>query len=165
MYGSDCYETIEMPFILSIVGGHISKTAEYIIKEHHDEVEAVYEIIKFVLGKVEKEGLLGLEECLEDIKGSRAPLTDFLEDYILLIVDGVDTSLVLEMIGNEFIIREPGEFGKLVLFLYTITLMTAPEKSGYSMAIYREKAWKNLVRIKNEYMVFLPKECRQAFEF
>lgn len=165
VYGSDSYGTVEMPFILSIAGGRIAKTAEYVMKEQHDEMEKVCGIIKAVLNKAEEKGVLALEECLGDIKESKAPLADFLADYILRIADGIDRSLILKMMTNEFILRKPDDFETLVLFSYIAAVISVRERLRYRIVIYREEAWRALAGIKDKYVVFLPKECRKAFEF
>ena len=165
MYDIDYFEGEGIPFILGETGKHLKKKASYIIKERPKEIQEVYNIINFIMNLVWEEGLLALEENFHNFSESHIPQIDFFLNFILPVVDGVERNILLEMIANEFLVRKPSDFELLVLFLYTITILSVREWSHYDLLNHREEARKALIEIKNKYLIFLPKECREVFEF
>ncbi len=65
---------------------------------------------------------------------------------------------------NIFLVGQPDDFEALVLYLYMVAFLIIWEEFRYSLILYREGAWKELVTIRNEYVRVLPEECKAAFK-
>lgn len=157
-------EEWELPLIPGQIGQRIGANAGAVLKEYPDEMERAYRLIKFIFGIRRKEGLLALETAIGRFADFDAPFCDFLPDYIIALVDGMESDLLAEMMANEFEIRKPDDFEALVLYLYILTILIAKIASRYENILSREQALAAWSRMVNECLVYLPDEYRSVFQ-
>lgn len=164
MMGMEVKRGLELPLIPGQIGQRIGENAQAVLKEHPDEMERAYRLIKFIFGIQQKEGLLALEDAVRKFADFDAPVCDFLPDYIRALVDGTESALLAEMMANEFEIRKPDDFEALVLYLYILAILIAQIVSQSEHILYREQALIAWSRMRNECLPYLPDECRNVFQ-
>lgn len=121
-------DEMDMSGALASIGSQVRKSAGHVVEEKREEVKQALNLMKRIQKKTEREGLLALEEMVNDIKSSQAPYADFLPDKIMLIVDGVYGNLVTEIMVNQFYVRKPDDFEAVVLYIYMRGLKMLQEK-------------------------------------
>ena len=161
--GIDRKKGLELPLIPGQIGQREKKNAQAVLEEHPDEMERVYRLIQFIFDTRLKEGLLGLEDAARKFADFDAPFWDFLPDYITALVDGTESTLLAEMMANEFEVRRPDDFEGLVLYLYILAILIAQIESWGENILRREQALIVWSRIRNECLACLPDECGCAF--
>lgn len=164
MMGIEVKRGLELPLIPGQIGQRIGENAQAVLKEHPDEMERVYRLIKFIFDIQQKEGLLALEDAARKFADFDAPDCDFLPDYIRALVDGTESALLAEMMTNEFEVRKPDDFEALVLYLYILTILIAQIESQFEHILHREQALIAWSRMRNECLAYLPDECRSIFQ-
>lgn len=164
MMGIEVKKGLELPLIPGQIGQRIGENAQTVLKEHPDEMERVYRLIRFIFDIRRSEGLLALEDAVRKIADFDAPICDFLPGYIIALVDGTESALLAEMMSNEFEVRKPDDFEALVLYLYILTILMAQIESRCEHILYREQALIAWSRMRNECLSYLPDECRSIFQ-
>lgn len=159
MMGIEMKKGLELPLIPGQIGQRIQKNAQAVLEEHPEEMERVYNLIKFISDIRLKEGILGLEYAVGKFADFDAPFSDFLPDYITALVDGTESALLAEMMANEFEVRRPDDFEGLVLYLYILAILTVRIESWSEDILRREQALIAWSRIRNECLAYLPYEC------
>lgn len=141
-------DEVDMSGAFALIGSQVSRNAGYVVEEKREEVNLALQLVQRIQEKAEKEGMLALEEMLDDIKGSRAPYADFLPDKIMMMVNGVYANLVTEVMVNQFYVRTSSDFEAVVLYIYMLGL-----------EMIQKKGFKEI----NDYLLALPQECREVF--
>lgn len=164
MMGIKAKKGLELPFIPGQIGPRIHRNAQTVLKEHPEELEQVYNLIRFIFETQRRESLLALEEAIIKLDDFDAPLCDFLPNYIIALVDATESALLAEMMSNDFEIRKPDDFEAFVLYLYILTILVVQIRSRSEHILYREQALIAWSRIKNECLSYLSEECMSVFQ-
>lgn len=154
----------DMPSIPDKIMKCATRNADFVMKNRREDVKKALALVTLMREKRKKEGLLALEEAIVDIKESNAPCVGFLAEQIIILVDGTGMQLMTEIMTNEFLVRNPDDFEALILYIYILALIMVWLEFEYERIRYREGAWKELVRLRNEYVWCLPEECRKVFD-
>ena len=141
-------DEIDMSGAFALIGSQVGRNAGYVVEEKREEVNLALQLVQRIQEKAEKEGMLALEEMLEDINSSRAPYADFLPDKIMMMVSGGYANLVTEVMVNQFYVRTSSDFEAVVLYIYMLGL-----------EMIQKKGFKEI----NNYLLALPQECREIF--
>lgn len=163
MMGMEEKEGLNLPLIPGQIGQRIQDKAETLLKEHPDEMERVYRLIKFIFDTQRNEGLLALEDAVGQFDDFNAPFCDFLPNYIIALVNGTESNLLAEMMANEFEIRKPDDFEALILYLYILTILIAKIINQSEYILHREQALIKWSRMRNECLSYLPDKCEVIF--
>ncbi|MBO5371598.1 MAG: hypothetical protein J6A75_02650 [Lachnospiraceae bacterium] len=131
------------------------KNDEEIRCQNKDELIPVMKCIKKMCDIAKEEGLLVLEDSIEDILASNAPYVDFLPDKILLMVDGTDEKLLLEVMLNDILSRNAKGIELVALYAYMLGIYFIGEQFLLEIGIRREEAKEALEKIR-EYAKVLP---------
>lgn len=150
--------------ILEKIVNRAAQNADVVVRTRREDVGKVLDLISFLRKKSRAEGFLSLEESISDIKKRNVPYVDFVPEQIIVMIDGMDVHFMAEIMTNIFLVRQPDDFEALVLYLYMVAFLIIWEEFRYSLILYREGAWKELVTIRNEYVRVLPEECKAAFK-
>lgn len=153
-----------LPLIPEKIVNRAAQNADVVVRTRREDVGKVLDLISFLRKKSRAEGLLSLEESISNIRKRNVPCVDFVTEQITVMVDGMDVHLMAELMTNIFLVRQPDDFEALVLYLYMVAFLIIWEEFRYSLILYREGAWKELVTIRNEYVRVLPEECKAAFK-
>ncbi|MDE7478779.1 MAG: hypothetical protein K2M91_12690 [Lachnospiraceae bacterium] len=141
-------DEIDMTGSLVAICRQVGRQAGHVAEEKKEEISAAMRLIECMQKKAEDEGLLALEEMVDDIKSSKAPYADFLPDKVLMITEGTYANLVIEIMVNQFYVRNPDDFEAVILYIYMIGLLMIQEK------VFIERTGRSLM---------LPQECRKLF--
>ncbi len=113
---------VDMSGALALIGSQVRRNAVYVMEKKREEVNLALQLVQRIQEKAEKEGMLALEEMLEDINSSQAPYADFLPDKIMMMVDEVYANFVTEVMVNQFYVRTSSDFEAVVLYIYMLGL-------------------------------------------
>lgn len=152
-----------IPFISEKIAGRAVRNADHVMKSRREKVNEALDLVAFMREKSGAGGILSLEEVIEDVKDRKAPCMEFLSEQIMIMIDLSDVDLMAEIMTNEFLVRQPDDFEALILYIYMLALIMVRLEAHYEFIRYRESAWKELVGIRNEYIRFLPEECKKVF--
>ncbi len=153
-----------LPLIPEKIVNRAAQNADVVVRTRREDVGKALDLISFLQKKSRDEGLLSLEESISDIKKRNVPYVDFVPEQIIVMIDGMDVHFMAEIMTNIFLVGQPDDFEALVLYLYMVAFLIIWEEFRYSLILYREGAWKELVTIRNEYVRVLPEECKAAFK-
>lgn len=154
----------DVPFIPEKIVECAVRNADFVVKSRREEVSAALDQVTFMREKRKARGLLSLEEAIADIKVRNTPCAEFLSGQIILMIDLLDAELMTEIMTNEFWVRQPDDFEAFILYIYMLALIMIWLESKYESVWCREGAWKELVRLRNKYIRFLPEVCKKVFQ-
>lgn len=131
------------------------------LEKDHSYIAAAWRAMEFILYTVDKEGVLALEDKLNDGTIARigAPNYEFLEKIIISCVDAYDKGLVFDMIVSDYYVNAYGDVEKVCMFFYLAGIMEIMDRTPEYEMKYTAQKWMQ----KN--LLLLPEQYRQQFSF
>ena len=154
----------EEPFIPGKIVECAIRAADPAMKSRREEVSAALTCVTFLRERSREKGILSLEEAVADIKMQNAPFAGLLSEQIMLMIDLPHVELMTEIMANEFLVKQPDDFEALIRYIYMLALIMVRLESRHLSVWFREEAWKELVRLRDKYIRFLPAACKKAFQ-
>lgn len=129
------------------------------LEKDHSCIAAAWRVMECILYTVEKEGVLALEDKLNDgiIARIGAPNYEFLEKIIISCVDAYDKGMVFDMIVSDYYVNAYDDTEKACMFFCLVGIMEIMDRTPEYEMKYTAQKWMQ----KN--LLLLPEQYRQQF--
>lgn len=148
--------------------------AEQAVEEDRQTVLLAWQVIYMMERTADQEGLLALGEKLETYPKRKVPFRDFLKPAVHMLVEGVDISLILEVMTNDFYTRKQEAVNVLILYFYVSCIRDIAEnfRTVLTEGDEEEETGKDIAALPIEtpflnlmgnYLELIPEKYRGAF--
>lgn len=130
-----------------------------VLEKDYSYIVAAWRAMECILYTADEEGLLALEDKLNDGTIARigAPNYEFLEKIIISCVEAYDKGLVFDMIVSDYYVNGYGDTEKMCMFFYLTGIMEIMDRTPKYEMKYTAQKWMQ----KN--LLLLPEQYRQEF--
>ena len=134
------------------------KSAVQAIETFPEEVRKAWKAMAYMEKTVEEEGILALEEKLPELEKLEIPRYETIKTVILLLTDATDTSLILEVLVNDYYIENQSDAQTFIAYLYMLCVQNIKEH----LSLYSPSP-QSFSEILEKDLKLIPEEYREEF--
>ncbi len=146
---------------IKILAMKVQESAFYKYKE---EIFKAWKLTYLLLDFVEEQGMLTLQEKLENLKKSNVPLIDILTNVILLLVDGENLNIIIEIMINDFYTRKLQNQEIYLAYLYMICIKEIKQDSYNLLLDFPKRKFANKW-VQNHFFLIPEKYQKELLEY
>jgi len=154
----DMTESLEEIKILAM------KVQESAFHKYKEEIFKAWKLTYLLLDFVEEQGMLTLQEKLENLKKSNVPLIDILTNVILLLVDGEKLNIIIEIMINDFYTRKLQNQEIYFAYIYMICIKEIKQDSYNLLLDFPKRKFANKW-VQNHFFLVPEKYQRELLEY